>query len=200
MFAQVKISLHIIWFLVLSTMLTSCYAPLESQTRKQKYQDSTLIVFERNMDGSIKSRKDYQFKSRRKTIINEEVFLPIDPIAMAASTDSTGPDTLTDMEIVDKQFKIDDNIYIQRQRKTSYHGGASVVKEKTKKKSKFRDGCEIVVCKKSKVYNEYGDLVFKENFNFLYWRSVRMIYDESGGKLEGRKVRFYFKPKFRNYP
>lgn len=181
-------------------MLSSCYAPLEAETRRQKYRDSTLIVLERNMDGSIKSRKDYQFKSRRKTIISQEVYLPIDPMAMAAATDSTGPDTLTDKEVVDKQFKIDDNIYIQREKLTSYHGGASVVKEETKKKSKFRDGCEIVVRKKSKVYNEFGDLVFKENFNFLYWRTVRMIYDESGGKLEGRKVRCYFKPKFRNYP
>lgn len=200
MLITVKISLHIIGFLALSLCITSCYAPLESQTRKQKYNDSTMVVYEKNFDGSIKSKKDYQFKSRRKTIINEEVFLPIDPIAMAASTDSTGPDTLTDMEIVDKQFKIDDNIYIQREKKKSYHGGASTIKEQTKKKSKFRDGCEIVVSKRSKIYNEHGDLVFKENFNFLYWRSVRMIYDESGGKLEGRKVRFYFKPKFRNYP
>ena len=102
---------------------------------------------------------------------------------------------------VARKIKIDDNIYKQKRKKRSYFGGAkSMLKEKTKQRSKIRDGCEIMVCKRTKVYNEYGDVVFKENFNFLYHRVVRKIYDESGKRLENRKVKCYLKPKFRNYP
>ena len=111
-----------------------------------------------------------------------------------------GPDTLVEMEITDKRFYIDDYIYKQKRLVTSYHGGSTIVKEQSKQKSKTREGCVILICRKSKIYNEFEELVFKENFNPFYHRSVRYVYDEGGKKLEKRKVKFYFKPKFRNYP
>jgi hypothetical protein len=181
----------------LALVTTSCYAPLISG-KKGNYKDSTATVYQYNFDGTAKGKQEIEYKSARKTIVNETIFVPINALA---ATDSNGVDTLTDTEMRDKRFKIDDNIYIQRQKKKSYFGGSSeMLKEKTRKKSKFRDGCEIVICKRTKVYNEYDDLVFKENFNFLYHRSVRKIYDEGGKRLENRTVKFYFKPKFRNYP
>ncbi|MBI1182866.1 hypothetical protein GC194_01250 [bacterium] len=188
---------HILLFLpVWSLLMVSCYAPMTTG-KKGSYKDSTLTVYQYNFDGSIKGKTEYEYISQRKTEVKETIFLPINPLA---ATDSTGPDTLIDTEISDKRFYIDDNIYKQKQKKISYYDGAQIVKEKTKKRSKLRDGCEIVICKRTKIYNEYGDIVFKENFNPFYHRSVRRIYDEGGKKLESRKVKFYFKPKFRNYP
>ena len=177
--------------------MSSCYAPLTSG-QKGNYKDSTLTVYQYNPDRTPRSKQEIEYKSARKTIVNETVFVPFNALA---PSDSNGVDTLTDTETRDKRFKIDDNIFIQRQKKRSYFGGStSMKKEKTRKKSKFRDGCEIVVCKRTKIYNEYEDLVFKENFNFLYHRSVRKIYDEGGKRLQNRTVKFYSKPKFRNYP
>lgn len=202
--------------------------------RKQTYKDSTLTVYEKNPDGSYRNRKDIEFKSQRKKVIEEKRFMkgpsayvfggsiptassdsalspesPEPAIDTLAADDSTSTeaialeevsDTLIEAEIRDKQFFIDDNIYVQREKLRGYASGTTILKEKTRKRSKFRDGCEIVTYKRTKMYNDRGDVVFKENFNFLYWRQVRVIYDESGKKLESRVLKFMFKPKFRNYP
>jgi len=216
--------------MAIGLLATSCYAPLTPPMRKQVYKDSTLTVYERYPDGSYRCRKDYEFKSARKTVIEEKRFVKgpgayvfDDPRASIEDTlASPGPttdtlntedstttvaaelnamsDTLTEAEITNKQFKIDDNIFIQRQRFTSYQSGTTLVKEKTRKRSKFRENCEIVTYKRTKIYNEFGDVVFKENLNPFYWRQVRFIYDEGGKRLEKRVVKFMFKPKFRNYP
>jgi len=199
--------------------------------RKQSYKDSMLTVYEKNPDGTYRSRKDIEFKSQRKRVIEEKRFMqgpspyvfggPL-PTASTDSTASPEPvidtlsaddststeaealeeisDTLVEAEILDKQFYIDDNIYIQREKFTSYQSGTSLEKEVTKKRSKFRDGCEIVTSKRTKIYNDRGDVIFKERFNMFYWRQVRIIYDEGGKKLESRVIKFMFKPKFRNYP
>ncbi len=185
-------------FALLGLSLQSCYAPLK-YGEKGRFKDSTLTIYQYNMDGSPHAKQEIEYKSARKTIVFEEVYLPINPAL--APNDSVGPDTIAETEIKDKRFKIDDNIYIQRRKKRSYFGGSKEMrKEKTRQKSKFRDGCEIMVCKRTKIYNEFGDVVFKDNFNFLYHRQIRKIYDESGKRLENRTIKFYFKPKFRNYP
>lgn len=176
--------------------LSSCYAPLTT-SKEGNYGDSTLTVYEFNLDGTPKAKKEYHYKSPRKTIIYKTVYRPMNPMAL---TDSSGPDTIAESESKIKQFKIDDNIYKQKLKRKSFYDGGEVKKEKTKIKSKVRDGCEIVIRRRTKIYNEYGDVVFKDNFNFLYWRQVRKIYDEQGKRLKNRTVKFYFKPKFRNYP
>lgn len=215
---------------VAALFLSSCYAPMTPPMRKQSYKDSLLTVYEKYPDGSYKSRKDIEFKSQRKRVIEEKRFMkgpsiyvfggpvstassdssatPAPEIDTLSAGDSTAvdssmvdlPDSLMEAEIIDKQFYIDDNIYIQREKYRGYASGTTVLKEKTRKRSKFRDGCEIVTYKRTKVYNDRGDVIFKENFNPFYWRQVRIIYDESGKKLESRVLKFMFKPKFRNYP
>lgn len=182
---------------MLAMLAQSCYAPLQ-YGKKGRYKDSTITVYRYDNQGTPTGKQDIRYVSQRKTIVAEELFMPL---MQLAPNDSTGQDTISETEITDKRFKIDDNIYKQKRKKRSYFGGAkSMLKEKTKQRSKIRDGCEIMVCKRTKVYNEYGDVVFKENFNFLYHRVVRKIYDESGKRLENRKVKCYLKPKFRNYP
>ena len=184
--------------IVLSLALSSCYAPLDSVRGKQSFKDSTLIVFERDIHGDPISVKEFSFKSKRKTRIKEERFLPF-PV-MPDATDSTGPDTIVGTEIFDKEFKIDNNIVTRRRKLKSYYGGSGILAEKTKQRSQIKDGCEIVISRRTKMYNEFGEIVLKERFNALWWRQVRLIYDPSGKKLQSRKVRFMFKPKFRNYP
>jgi hypothetical protein len=190
--------------------LQGCYAPL-TWGKKGSYKDSTLTVYHYNFDGSISGKTLFTYKSRRKSIVEFTEFLPVVTLAVnpdnappdTSGTDTlavaSGPDTLTAAITLDKRFYIDDNIYRQRQKKLSYYDGAEVVKEKTRKSSKLRDGCEIVMGKRSKMYDNMGAIIFKENYNFLYHRQVRYIYDESGGKLQKRKVKCQFKPKFRNY-
>lgn len=177
--------------------MQSCYAPLK-YGQKGRFKDSTLTVYQYSEDSMPLAKQEYKYVSARKTIVQEEIYLPINAMA---PNDSVGPDTIAETEIKDKRFKIDDNIYKQKRKKRSYFGGSKeMLKEKTRQKSKFRDGCEIVICKRTKMYNEFGDVVFKDNFNFLYHRQIRKIYDEGGKRLENRKVKCYFKPKFRNYP
>ena len=178
--------------------LSSCYAPLDSVRGKQSFKDSTLVVFERDIHGDPIAVKEYNYISKRKTKIKEERFLPF-PV-MPDATDSTGPDTIVGTEIFDKEFKIDNNIFTRRRKLKSYYGGSGILAEKTKQRSQIKDGCEIVISKRTKMYNEFGEVVMKERFNGLWWRQVRLIYDPSGKKLQSRKVRFMFKPKFRNYP
>lgn len=214
------------------------------------------VLFERYPSGQFKSKKQIQYKSKRKTIIEEHVYRKVDimnlftgppPPAPIDSSDieetpeetevepedtsSTSVDTLStpdppvvtepepelvdsnytpliklftdtvvESEIRDKQFRTDENIYTQRRKKKTFFEGGEKLKEKTKKRSKFRDGCEILVMKRTKIYDEDENLVYKENFNPFYWRQVRFMYDEDGKKVGKRKLKFMFKPKFRNYP
>lgn len=215
------------------------------------------VLLERYPSGQFKSKKQIQYRSKRKTIIEEHVYRKVDimnlftgppPPAPIDSSDieeepeelETEPgdtsvtpldtnqvvpdppvvdepevelvdsnytpliklftDTVVETEIYDKQFRTDENIYTLRRKKQTFFEGGKKLKEKTKKRSKFRDGCEILVMKRTKIYDEKENLVYKENFNPFYWRQVRFMYDEDGKKVGKRKLKCMFKPKFRNYP
>lgn len=176
-------------------LIASCYGPIE--TSKASFKDSTLVTYDYYANGNLKARVETEHKSARRSKVVEKHYLPLNPVP---DGDSTGPDTVEYATITHKRFRIDENIYVQKTKIRSFYDGAQAKKERTKKRSKFRDGCEIVTYKRTKMYDEAGKVVFKENFNFLYWRQVRKIYDEQGKRIKNRTIRFEFKPKFRNYP
>lgn len=194
-----KKSQYILCTLSIFLLLSSCYGPLVTGY-SDSYDDSTITMYEQYSDGTIKAKKEIKYINKRKTEINQQTFLPPNPLANAGDTGETVVDTVLDAEIIDKEFRLDENLVRQKRKLTSYYDGASIIKEKTKSKTKIKDGCEILIRKKTRIYDDQGLVIFKENFNFLYWRQVRKIYDEGGAKLETRTIKFMFKPKFRNYP
>ena len=66
---------------LLVLLLTSFYAPLQSG-KKGNYKDSTLTVYQYNFEGIATGKQEIKYKSARKTIIEECIFVPIKPLAL----------------------------------------------------------------------------------------------------------------------
>lgn len=248
---------HFLLLALVAMLAVSCYGPIEttkyvplSQIAKSVPDSGAIsvtpneeIIYDYYPTGQFKTRRKYNYKSKRKTMVEEHRYRKIDmwimftglpdeepkdsaelyadSVAQAADTmiqiapidTLTGEpiepphpifslysDTVVEAEIFDKQFRISENIYRQKRKLTSYHNGTKIIKEKTKKKSKFRDGCEIPIYIKTKMYDDEENLVYKETFCFLMWRQVKYIYDGDGKLAHKRVLKCMFKPKFRNYP
>lgn len=263
--------------LLLVLGLSSCYGPIYSSKYiskermaamqgQQEEGDSsgtqpvmvsnTETLYEKYPSGQFKSRRTIEYKSLRRTVIEEHRYRKADILLMftglpkeepkdtsAEAEEETDPgdsvavlepvepkepvdnnpgqvdtlqavgdsasgdpllslftDTMVETEIKDKLFWTDDNSFTRRRKQRSYFdGGGELLKVKSRSRSKLRDGCEILVYQRKKVYNDEEQLVYKEHFCWLYWRQVRYMYTEEGKKVK-RVLKCQFKPKFRNYP